>query len=289
MEKTVLILGASGKIGRHSSAAFTAAGWTVRHYDRASGDMTGAAMGCDVIVNGLNPPNYKNWAVTIPAITREVLAAAKASGATVILPGNVYHFGDQGGVWSEKTPPRPVSRKGKIRLDMEEAYRKSGVQTIVLRAGNFIDPQKEDDVMSLVYLRNISKGRVILPGPAETQQAMCYLPDWARAAVALAEMRGALAPFEDVPFPGHTMSGADIRAHAEAILGRKVTFEGFPWWIMRLSAPFWELARELLEMRYLWATDHRLSEVRFNDLLPDFKATALEDVMKAALLNVDAA
>ena len=56
MTKTVLILGASGKIGRHSAAAFQKAGWTVRAYDRKTESMTRAAMGADVIVNGLNPP-----------------------------------------------------------------------------------------------------------------------------------------------------------------------------------------------------------------------------------------
>jgi len=56
MTQTVLILGGSGKIGSHAATAFWNAGWTVRHYDRKTGDMTSAAMGADVIINGLNPP-----------------------------------------------------------------------------------------------------------------------------------------------------------------------------------------------------------------------------------------
>lgn len=62
MTGTVLILGGRGKIGRHSAKAFAAGGWTVRHYRRGT-DMTQAAKGADVIVNGLNPPHYHNWAV----------------------------------------------------------------------------------------------------------------------------------------------------------------------------------------------------------------------------------
>ena len=68
MTQTVLILGGSGKIGKHSTEAFWNAGWTVRQYTRGT-DMTAAAQGADVIVNGLNPPNYHDWAKTIPAIT----------------------------------------------------------------------------------------------------------------------------------------------------------------------------------------------------------------------------
>lgn len=287
MTKTVLILGASGKIGRHSAKAFEAAGWSVQLYDRRRGDMAKAAEGCDVIVNGLNPPYYHDWKTIIPRITREVLAAAKASGATVLLPGNVYHFGDQPGIWSETTPARPVSRKGEIRRAMERTYAQSGVQTIVLRAGNFIDPNRQDCPMSSVYLRAIHRGRITLPGPAETQQAMCYLPDWARAAVALAEMRLTLSMFEDVPFAGHHINALDIKSSAERILGRDIRFVQFPWWLFRITAPFWELAREMNEMRYLWNTDHGLSDTRLTHLLGGFEITPLDDVLRSVLQGQD--
>ena len=90
MTQTVLILGGSGKIGTHCAAAFQAAGWDVRQFDRSTDNMVQSAQGVDVIVNGLNPANYHNWDETIPAITRDVIAAARSCGATVIVPGNVY-------------------------------------------------------------------------------------------------------------------------------------------------------------------------------------------------------
>ena len=77
MTETVLILGASGKIGRASAKAFGEAGWKVRSYQRGT-DMTQAALGADVIVNGLNPPAYHDWKTIIPQITTQVIAAAKA-------------------------------------------------------------------------------------------------------------------------------------------------------------------------------------------------------------------
>lgn len=283
MSKTVLILGASGKIGRHSAQAFAQSGWSVRLYDRKSDTLNAVAMGADVIVNGLNPPNYHNWQGIIPKITNQVIEAARLSGATVILPGNVYHFGDQPGVWSERTPPSPVSRKGKIRLEMEARYRESGVQTIVLRAGNFIDPDRQGCVMSAVYLRDIARGRLTVPGPMTVRQAMCYLPDWARAAVDLAEMREDLAQFEDIPFPGHTLTAQQIKDGLEAILQRPLKAVSFPWLALKLASPVWEMARELQEMRYLWETDHALCGDRFADLLPDFGATDLERVLASAL------
>ncbi|MGB5557102.1 MAG: NAD-dependent epimerase/dehydratase family protein [Paracoccaceae bacterium] len=283
MTKTVLILGASGKIGRHSAAAFQKAGWTVRAYDRKTESMTRAAMGADVIVNGLNPPAYHDWARLIPKITGQVIEAARASGATVIVPGNVYNFGDTPGIWSEMTPQKPVSRKGRIRVEMERAYRASGVQTIILRAGNFIDPDRNGDVMAMLYMRAIAKGRLTYAGRTDAMQAYAYLPDWARAAVRLAEMREGLQSFEDVPFPGHSFTVDELKAGLEQELGRALKLASFPWWLMTLTAPFWELAREMGEMRYLWNIDHRLSGEKFARLLPGFEPTDLRTVMKAGL------
>ena len=106
-----LVLGASGAFGSEMARTLAQAGWQVTRYQRGC-NMTRAATGMDVIVNGLNPPNYHNWKQHIPQITDQVLAAARASGATVLVPGNVYVYGEQPGPWGADTPHRPVSVKG---------------------------------------------------------------------------------------------------------------------------------------------------------------------------------
>ena len=210
MTQTVLILGANGKIGSHAAAAFWNAGWTVRKYQRGT-DMNAAAMGADVIVNGLNPPNYADWARNIPAITTQVIAAAQASGATVIVPGNIYNFGDQGGTYDENTPQRAHTRKGKIRITMEQTYRDANVRTIILRAGNFLDPNGNGDLMGFMA-KDIAKGKLMGFGDPDAMQAYAYVPDWARAAVMLADRRADLPRFADIPFPGHAFRLTDLQA-----------------------------------------------------------------------------
>jgi len=283
MTKSVLILGASGKIGAHSAAAFRDAGWQVRLYDRKAGNMTAAAEGADVIVNGLNPPAYHDWAKLIPEITAHVIAAAKASGATVFIPGNVYNFGATPGVWSENTPQAATTCKGRIRIEMEQAYRASGVRAVILRAGNFIDPDRNGDVMSLIYLRAIAKGKITAAGKTDVMQAYCFVPDWARAVVALAEMRDQLQTFEDIPFAGHSFTVQDLQRELQHTLKRKLKVVRFPWLVMTLAAPFWELARELNEMRYLWNTSHQLDGTKLARLLPGFAPTDMRTVMTAGL------
>ena len=280
MEKTVLITGASGKIGRHAAKSFAAAGWRIKRFQRGM-EMTQAAKGVDVIVNGMNPPNYQNWTQNIPQITRDHIAAAKASGARVILPGNVYNFGaDTSGIWGPQTPQVANSRKGALRVEAEAAYRESGVRCLVLRAGNFLDPEGMDDAFSLIHLSRLKKGVMVMPGAPCARQAWCYLPDWAEAAVQLAQT--SLDTFADVPFAGHTASAREMKEALEPMTG-PLREAQFPWWAIRLSAPVWGLAREMIEMRYLWDLDHSLAPGPLDTLLPGFQHTPLPEVLRRKL------
>ena len=281
MSQTVLILGASGLFGSHAANAFQDAGWTVRRYQRGT-DMARAAMGADVIVNAMNPPKYHNWAKLIPAITADAIAAARASGATLLVAGNVYVYGTAPGPWGPDTPHHPNTRKGRIRATMEATYANAatqGVRTIMLRGGDFIAPKDPRTILNMITLKPLAKGAITAFGTPTTPRAYAYLPDLARAAVALADIRADLPAFADVPFAGLTLSMADLAAEITAQTGKPLRINRFNWWQIQLLAPFWELARELLEMRYLFDLPHSLAPETLARLLPDFKTTPLRQVV----------
>lgn len=271
----VLIAGASGLFGSHASAAFAAAGWQVRHYQRCT-DM--AAEGADVIVNAMNPPNYHNWAQVIPQITAQVIDAARKTGATILVPGNVYNFGTAAGPWGPDMPQNPQTRKGKIRVQMEADYRASNLPVIILRGGDYLDADGRAQGMKH-NLAALAKGKITPFGAPDVPRAYAYLPDMARAAVMLAERRAELPRFADIPFAGVTFSMDEMRRAFEQMSGRKIGMGKFPWAVMRLSAPFWEMARELLEMRYLHDLPHRLDPAPLARILPDFEPLDFAQVM----------
>jgi len=285
MTNTVLVLGASGLFGGHAARSFAAAGWTVRKYQRGT-DMTAAAMGADLIVNALNPPNYHAWDRIIPEITAQVIAAGLASGATVLVPCNVYNYGTQPGPWGPDTPQRPASRKGAIRVQMEADYRAAsqrGLQVILLRGGDFIDPQSPRSFWNMVALKYVAHGKVVSPSPAHVKRAYAYLPDMARIAVTLAEQRATLPAFTDMPHAGYTLSMADVADALQRLTGQPMRLIPFMWWAVRLVSPFRELARELMEMRYLWTNSHAIDPRPLQALLPDFQPTPLDDVLRQHL------
>ncbi len=286
MKKTALILGASGLAGRHAATAFAQAGWEVTRFKRGT-DMTQAAQGADIIFNGMNPSGYRDWETALPAITRDVIAAAKASGARVILPGNVYNFGTEPAPWGPRTPQNPNTSKGEIRRDIETSYRESGIRILILRAGDFIAKDGDGAWWEMAIAGPLRKGKLSYPGPMDRQHAWCYLPDFARAAVALSEGEDRLDDFADIPFASLNVTGDEIAVAARAVHG-KVVQKRFSWWALRLAGPFWATAREVLKMRYLWTHPHGLDPAPMMALLPSFEPTSLEQVIaNTSKIDVD--
>lgn len=292
MAREALVLGASGAFGGQMVVALEAAGWTVRRYTRGS-DMAMAAKGVDLIVNGLNPPGYHNWDKLIPEITAQVIAAGRASRATVLVPGNVYPFGVEPGPWGPDTPHRPNSRKGKLRAEMEASYRKAaqagGPRCILLRGGDFLLPEAPMLLMNRMILSKVRQGKITAMGATDALHAYAYLPDMARAAVALVEKGQALPAYADIPFAGHSFTIDDLALRVARLTGRPMKVTHFPLWFFTLASPFWELARELREMLYLNGLSHQMDPEPLRRWLPDYRDTPLDTVIRAHLQALNAA
>lgn len=283
MTQTVLILGANGRFGRNAAEAFWNANWRVKLFDRAIDDLMTEADCVDVIVNAWNPP-YPQWKAEVPALTERVIAAAKASGATVIVPGNVYVYGpDAPAQLTADTPHAATNPLGRVRIEMEEAYRTSGVQTIILRGGDFIDTEASGNWFDMIITAKAAKGTFTVPGDPDAMHAWAYLPDITRAAVQLAEKRILLNQFEDIAFPGYTMSLNEMQRHCEDVLDRDLEQRDFGWLTIRAAGLVWPMGRNLVEMRYLWNKPHRLDGARFAQLLPGFRETDPVDALRVAL------
>ena len=56
-------------------------------------DVLAAAQGASVIVHGVNPPGYQNWGELVLPMIDNTIAAARAVGARILMPGTIYNFG----------------------------------------------------------------------------------------------------------------------------------------------------------------------------------------------------
>lgn len=307
--RTALVIGATGGVGGAIAAALLARGWTVRALNRDpedaarrtaglavawvagdamnAADVMRAADGVDVLVHGANPPGYKNWKGLVLPMLESSIAAAKAAGARLVLPGTVYNYGpDAGDTVAEDAPQNPVTRKGAIRVEMERRLQQSGMKTLIVRAGDFFGPSAANNWFAQGL---VTPGKpltaVTYPGPHAVGHQWAYLPDLAETVAQLIAREAELEPFARFHFGGHWLNpGVEMANAIRRVTGKPaLKIKALPWSVLPLIAPFNETIREMLEMRYLWRRPLRLTNDRLVAFLGREPHTPLDDAIRSAL------
>ncbi len=313
MTHSVLIIGATGGIGSQTAQTLIARGWTVRALHRDpqkaaarfarlgpiewvqgdalnSAEVVAAARGVSALVHAANPPGYRNWKGLALPMLESSIAAARAAGARLVLPGTVYNF-DAGAnpVIDETSAQRPKTRKGAIRVAMEEALKdaaRSGVRVLIVRAGDFFGPHAANSWFSQGLVKRGKPLRsVTYPGAPDVGHAWAYLPDLAETMARLLEREAELQPFEVFHFGGHWFErGIAIAESTRAAAGVPAApIRRFPWFAVYLLAPFIETFREMIEMRYLWTMPLRLDNRKLRAFLGDEPHTPLDAALSETL------
>jgi nucleoside-diphosphate-sugar epimerase len=314
--KRALVIGATGGIGHAVASALIVEGWQVRalHRDpqRASasasdlavewtrgdamseGDVVVAAADVDVVFHGANPPGYQRWRELAIPMLASAIAAAKTHDARLIFPGNVYNFGpDAGAVVDETSPQNPVTRKGKVRVEMERmlaAASEAGGRALVVRAGDFLGDAAGSWFTAVMVKPGRPVARVTYPGRRDVGHVWAYLPDLAETIVRLAEIERDLPAFETFHFGGHWLDpGVELCAAVRRVAGNPgLPIRSFPWILVYLASPFSTFMRELIEMRYLWQLPLRLDNTKLVARLGAEPHTPLDQAVAAVLGSMGA-
>ena len=314
IQKTALIVGVTGGIGGQLSDALLAHGWKVlamvRDPAKAAGhcdprirlvagdamnaaDTLKVAQGVQVIAHCVNPPGYKDWDRLVFPMIDNSIAAAKAVGARILLPGTVYNFGlDTYPVLKVSSPQHPVSHKGAIRVELErrlEQASKNGVPVLIVRAGDFFGGKGGGNNWMGQGLVTPGKplAAVRTPGRPGVGHPWAYLPDLAEAIALLLDL-GPQSDFERYHFAGfYDATGHDMTDAIRAAAGKpNLKVSRFPWWATTLLSPFITVFRELQEMRYLWRNDHRLDNSELIAVLGSEPHTPVVEAVRKTLRDL---
>jgi nucleoside-diphosphate-sugar epimerase len=314
INRTALVLGATGGIGGAVAKLLLARGWNVRALHRepdtlsrerktsglhwlrgdamSAADVATAAEGVSVIVHAVNPPRYRNWGRLVLPMLDNTISAAQANGARIVLPGTVYNFGpDALPDLHEDAPQNPVTTKGKIRAEMERRLRAAsaaGCTVLIVRAGDFFGSGTANNWFSHLVTPGRPVSTISYPGAPGVGHQWAYLPDVAETMTRLLERSSELEGFAVFHMEGHwDADGAQmIDAIRRNAGGPGVKVAGLPWRLMRLLSPVVPLFRELAEMRYLWNMPVRMDNRHLVSVLGAEPHTPLDAAVRSTLLGL---
>lgn len=308
-----LVLGATGGVGGAVAEKLAARGYHVRAMHRnaaamaakkpglewvqgdamVSDDLVRAAEGVNLIVHGVNPPGYRNWATLVLPMIDNTIAAAEAVGARILMPGTIYNYGpDVFASVTEDSRQRPVTVKGRIRVQLEQRLEEAaarGVQVILVRAGDFFGPGAGNNWFAQAVVK---PGRPVksITNPADpgVGHQWAYLPDVAETMARLVERADELPNFARFHMEGFwDRDGQQLGEAIRRVTGRpELKIKGFPWALLWLAQPFVPLFRELMEMRYLWKTALRMDNTRLVGFLGEEPRTPIDEAVRVTLVSL---
>src|SRR5262245_39340478 len=221
-----LVVGASGGIGSETALAFSRHGWKIRAFSRTKGSASGssgwewvkgdaldrasvlaASQGVRAIVHAVNPPGYRNWDKLVLPMIDNTIAAAKASGARILLPGTIYNYGpDAFPTLREESPQNATTRKGKIRIELEKKLKdasRQGVRSLIVRFGDFFGPKPGGNWFSQAMVTpNRPLTSITYPGKSGVAHEWAYLPDAGEVFAELMDREAELEAFACFHFRG---------------------------------------------------------------------------------------
>lgn len=308
-----LVLGATGGIGGGVASALHARGYRVRAMHRNPApharktpqfewvkgdamnreDVIAASAGASLIFHGVNPPGYRNWKTLAMPMLESTIAAAKQRNARILFPATIYNFGrDVLPEPSEDSPQNATTRKGRIRVAMEERLREAaweGIQVIMVRAGDFFGGAAAGNSWFGQVVKPGQPLRAIIrPATPGVGHQWAYLPDLAETFARLNERADELPTFARFHFEGfYDEDGMQMAEAIRRVAGNpNLKIRPFPWFIVPLLAPFMTLMRELLEVRYLWRVPLHMHNDRLIAFLGEEPRTPIDAAIRTAMAEI---
>jgi nucleoside-diphosphate-sugar epimerase len=243
-----------------------------------------AVRGASVVYHCMNPSTYSAdaWARELPPLQENLVTAAGAAGARLVVLDNLYAIGRTGGrPMNEDSPSSPCSRKGEVRARLREgllaAARRGDVRVAVGRASDFHGPGGVGTYFGEHFWRPALTGRTVrfLVNP-DTPHTYHFIPDVAAGLAALGLDPGAEGTFMLPCLPA--VSSRAMADRFAAALGRRIALSRVPPVALRLVGLFVPLVRSVNEMAYQWeepfVVDDARFRARFGDLATPAEAAA---------------
>lgn len=221
--------------------------------------------GVETFHNCINAP-YSNWSA-LPETHARITDAAIKAKARMVFPGNVYIYGHCGTEKvSEDHPRNPCSRKGQIRLELEDAFmrlsREGAVPCVIVRFPDYYGPNAAS-IADGIFRSALSDKKARWPGRLDAIHEFIFVSDAAKAMVAASERPDAVGQDFNVPGP-EPIRARDFIERVFAQAGFEPKMTGTSHGLLLLAGIFDRTARAFAEMQYLAEEPLVLDGSKFN-------------------------
>ncbi|MFD1206089.1 SDR family NAD(P)-dependent oxidoreductase [Sporosarcina contaminans] len=172
-------------------------------------DVIAASENTDIIFQAANIP-YPEWEDNLLPFIGNVLKAAETQQTKLILIENIYAYGKSTGAkMTENTPKQPTTKKGKIRLQVEQMVKQSNVPAIIAHFPDFYGPNAENTLLHFTFKDAVQHKKAMYIGNQKISREFIYTPDGAKAAVNLSLQSNAYGHNYNIPGFG-VITGEEI-------------------------------------------------------------------------------
>ncbi|MGA1838662.1 NAD-dependent epimerase/dehydratase family protein [Herbiconiux sp. 11R-BC] len=260
---------------------------------------TAAATGAATIFLVTNPP-YWTWPVEWPPVFTAAIEAAHASGARLVIMGNLYAYGPTRTPMTEGSPLVTTETKGLVRktgwLQAAEAAARGEIRVSEVRASDYFGPgvggTNHLGAGFFTALRRSRTARVV--GSPDARHSWSYLPDIVTTLVAAADAPGGTAADgSDAPaarvflVPSTTRTFREIAAETNALSGSHGRVAPWPRGLLRLVGVFSPLIREVRASSYQF-TDAFVVDSAVTERELGIRATPWADALRTTALSYPA-
>lgn len=266
-----VVLGATGGVGQSIAQALATQGAQVRAVNRSGRPVEGTAAevvaadlmnrestlaACQdarIIYHCAGLP-YQQWETSFPVMLENIIAAASATGATLVYTDNCYMYSPTSQPLTEESPQEPVTRKGKIRKQLADtvlaAHAEGRIRATIGRAVDFYGPGVRSSAVGEQLFGALVRGkRVPWLGKLDVPHALSYVDDFARGLITLGTHEQALGQVWHIP-AAPALTGREYIALASEVAGVRARPLVASAAVLRLLGLTNPVLRESVEMLY---------------------------------------
>lgn len=213
-------------------------------------DLERAAQGVDVIFQSANIP-YSEWDEKLVVMMSNIMEAAKKNEAKLAFVDNIYAYGRSSGKSvTEMTVKHPHTKKGSIRLNVENLIKESNIPAIIVHFPDFYGPNAESSLLHYTLENVIKNKKASYVGDQSIAREFIYTPDGAKAIVELSLNEEAYG--QNWNIPGHeVITGKELIKIIRDITDYQKGVSTISKKMIQFLGIFNSQMREAVEMYYL--------------------------------------